>query len=167
VFLEQVQPAHDRVECRVLLLIYPVFVVQLSRAVDRQSDEEAVLCEELAPLIIKQRAVGLKGVGDRLALRVLLLKFDDLAEERYAQQRRLAALPGEADLGDRLILDVLADVFFQHFVTHPPLVLALVQLLLFQIEAVFAVEVADRPDRLGQQVKGPVRLGVFWYLHRR
>ena len=42
----------------------------------------------------------------------------DLAEEGQPHQRRLAALPGEVDLGDLLRLDVLADEMLEHGVAH-------------------------------------------------
>ena len=72
-----------------------------------------LLGEELAPLVVQQRAVGLEGVGDRLAVAgELLLELDGLAEELLARQQRLAALPAELGL-HRLGRDVLAGVGLQ------------------------------------------------------
>jgi hypothetical protein len=47
----------------------------------------------------------------------------------------------------------LADIFLQDIVAHAPLVYAGIQFLLFEIEAVFAIEIADRPDGFRQKMK--------------
>ena len=48
-------------------LVHAVGVVDVRRTVHGQPDEEAVLAEEGAPLLVIERAVGLDGVLDLLA----------------------------------------------------------------------------------------------------
>src|SRR5579884_419551 len=49
--------------------------------------------------------------------------------------------------------DVIPDVGFKHLLRHRPVSLAGIQIFLFEIEAVAAIEVADRPRRLGHHVE--------------
>jgi hypothetical protein len=94
-------------------------VVQGAWTVQAEADQEAVFVKELAPLLIDQRPVRLQRVVDAHAgLAVLLLIGDRLPEEVQPHQRRLAALPGESDLGHALRLDVLARVVLQQVVGH-------------------------------------------------
>ena len=111
-------------------------------------------CEELAPLVVEQRAVGLDRVLELLARApVPLGQLDGAAEEVEAHQRGLAALPGDGDLaGPAATSSSWRDVGLEHVVAHPEPV-ARVERLLRQEEAVLAVEVADRAGRLGQHVE--------------
>ena len=100
----------DPVEGRLALLGDPVVVVDILRTVDAQAHQERVLLEEPRPVLVEQRAVGLKVVLDALAwLRMLLLQRHDLVEELETHQRRLAALPGKHDLVARHARDVIRD----------------------------------------------------------
>ena len=75
-----------------------------------------------------------------------------------------ATLPSDRDLVDLLRLDHLPDVSLQQIVGHPEPV-ARIQHLLRQEEAVLAVQVADRPGRLGHHVeviRGLLRAS-FWH----
>ena len=102
VLAEQLVSAQHLVEGRVALLVDAERVVQLARTVDADADEEACSREQLAPLVGQQRAVGLDRVFDGLVRAPMLLdELDRAAEEVDAHQRRLAALPGDGDLGRR------------------------------------------------------------------
>src|SRR5215471_8616798 len=103
--------------------------------------------------MIKQYAVGLQSVENRLAPGVFLLQLNSFFEEANAQQGRLAALPGEIDLRYGLPPDVLPDIFLQHRIAHPPFAFFGIEFLLFQVKAVFAIEVADGADGLGEHVE--------------
>ena len=152
-FLQQLQAAHDFVERRLLAFVDAIGVVHFRGAIDGEADEEIVRGEEFAPFVVEQRAVGLDGVGNDFTAREFFLERDDFAEKIDAEQGGFAALPGEIDFGDGLAMDVLADVFLQHRVAHAPLVFAGIEIFLFEIETIFAIEVANRPDRFGQDVK--------------
>src|SRR5208282_6212639 len=99
------------------LLVHPVAVVHLSRAVDTHANQKSVVAKKLAPFVIQQYSVCLDRIGDALASRtILLLQLDDPAEKSDPQQRWFAALPGEINLRHILGLDILADVAFEHCV---------------------------------------------------
>ena len=152
--LAQVPPAaHHQVEGALAAAVDAVGVVQLARAVDAQADQEVVLLEERAPVVVEQQAVGLEGVLHGLAgPAVLLDQFDGAPEEVELHQRRLAALPGDGDLRRAVRLQQLADVGLERGLGHAVLVVR-VQRFLGQEEAVGAIDVAGRPARLRQQVE--------------
>ncbi len=151
--LEGCDAAHDFVEGGGAFLVDAVGVVEVAGAVDADADEEVVLLEEVGPFGVEQGGVCLEGVFDGLAVGVLGLEGDGLAEEFDAEQGGLAALPCEADVGRGLGLDVLADVVFEQLGGHAPFAFG-VEGFLFEVEAVLAVEVADGPDGLGHDVEG-------------
>lgn len=80
--------------------------------------QKPVLLEERAPLVIQEDTVGLKGVLDGLPVGVLGLQGGSGAKEVYSEQRRFAALPGEADDRARLCGDVIPDIRFQPLGLH-------------------------------------------------
>ena len=73
-------------------------------------------------------------------------------EEVEPHQRRLAALPRDRDLAVRVSGEQLLQVALQRLVRHSQTVTR-VQRVLGEEEAVRAVEVADRPSWLGQQME--------------
>ena len=151
--LEPVQPGDDAVERRLAALVDAVGVVEFARAVDRDADQEVLCGEELRPLVVDEGAVGLDRVLDDLVgPAVALDEVDHSAEELDTHERRLAALPGDRDLGVAVRLEQLPDVRLQQPVVHPERA-AGVELLLGQEEAVRAVEVADRAGGLPEHVE--------------
>ena len=134
--------------------IHAIEVVQFGGTVNGNPDQEMVLRQELAPAVVQQDAVGLKGVFNSLAVGILVLDGDDFAKKVHAQQSGLAALPGKGNCRRILRGDELRDVRFQHRVGHRPILLLAVKIFLFQIKAVAAVEVANRANGLGHDVKG-------------
>src|SRR6266700_27900 len=74
--------------------------------------------EELAPVVIEQRSIGLERVLNLLAVCVLPLQLDDTLEERNSKECRLTALPRKFDRRQRMRLDVLAYVVLQHLIAH-------------------------------------------------
>ena len=134
-------------------LVDSISIMQLFRTVYGKTDEKFIRRQELAPLVIKQRAVGLEAIVDPLAICVFVLQFDDVLEKWYAEQCGLAALPCKTYFLARLRLDVLADVGVEHGFAHaklPPLFR--VEILLLEVVTVGAVEVADGPMRLGHDM---------------
>ena len=152
--LHRAQAPHDAVEGGLAALVAPVGVVQLRRPVDRDADEEPVLGEELAPVVVEQRGVGLQRVEHPLArCRELPLELDDAGEEVEPHERRLAALEGDHHLVRAAVrLEQAAEVRREHVVGHPEPA-AGVHLLLGQEEAVVAVEVAHGTGGLGHEVE--------------
>jgi hypothetical protein len=62
-------------------------------------------------------------------------------------------VPDELDDRRRLRLDVLADVSHEHLVGPPAALAPAKESALLQVEAVVALDVAHRPDGLGQDVE--------------
>ncbi len=94
-------------------------VVQFARTIEAEADIEILFAEKFAPLVVDRRAVGLNTIDDLFILRqVFFLQFDGFAEEIDAKQRRLAAVPREADDFSGRRLDMLDDVAFESFVVQ-------------------------------------------------
>ena len=160
VFDQEAAAVHDLVERRPAAFVHAVAVVGITRTVEADADEEIVLFEKGRPGVVDQHAVGLEGIAHGLAGRaVFLLEFDRAAEEVQPQQRGLAALPGEVYRRHLLRFDILADVCVERLVAHAPVGFARFrkEVFLVQVEAVVAIEVAQRPDGLGHHVKGDGR----------
>ena len=151
---EQPHPPHHRLERRLAFLIHPISVMQMFRPVDREADQKIMPLKKPAPLVIQQRPIGLKGILDRLPIRILLLIGHDALEEFHAHQRRLAPLPGKGDLRHILGRNILLHIPLQHVLRHPPIRFVRIQLLLFQVKTIFAIQIANRPDGLGHHMEG-------------
>ena len=129
--------------------------MQAGRTVDADPNQELMLGQERTPLVIQQRSVGLDGVGNLPTVREGRLEFHHPAEELETRQGRFSPLPGEPDDRYILSLDVLSDELPQHLVGHLEPPVPVEQLLLLEVEAVRAVQIADRPDRLRHHTKRP------------
>ncbi len=117
-----------------------------------------MLLEERAPFVIEERAVGLQIVFDSLVgLLVFLLQLDDLAEKVQSQEGWFTALPGKDHFAAVLPLDVLADMSLEDFVGNAELAGTVEEILLVEIIAVGAVQIADGSDGLDHRVIGRVR----------
>ena len=152
VLLQHAQAAYDLVESRRSAFVDAVGVVQLARTIDADADQEVVFFEELAPLVVQQRTVGLHGVLKSHAwFAILLLVLDGFAVEIDPHQGRFASLPGHRDLVAAVGLDQLADIGFEGLFRHAEFAIGIEQLLV-QEEAVRTGQVASRPAGLGEDV---------------
>lgn len=96
---------------------------------------------------------GLEGVVDYASVAIILLQLDNMFEERYAQKRRLAALPGKAHVFTWLRPDILANICIENIIGHAKVATAFrVKVLLLEVIAVSAVEVANRPMGFGHDM---------------
>ena len=59
VLLQQFQPLHDTSKGSLAVSILPVYVVQVLRTVDAESDAELMVMEKATPVISEQRTIGL------------------------------------------------------------------------------------------------------------
>src|SRR5690606_14152559 len=116
--------------------------------------QEPVGRQELPPLAIEQYAVCLESVMNRPPVGESFLQRDRAPKEIHPHQRRLAPLPCEVNLRRVLTLDDLTNVRLQHLVAHAEPRRRGDNGLLLQIEAVLAIQVADRPAGLGHQMEG-------------
>jgi len=153
-FFERLQAGHHPGEGRLAALVHAVGVVQVGRAVDADADQKMLGGEKFAPFVIEQNAVGLEGVFNGLIPGMLRLEFDHGAEEAYAKQRGLAALPRKTDDRTRLRCDVVAHIGLKHLRFHPPAAGVSIEEFLFEIETVATVQIAARTNGLGEQMEG-------------
>ena len=117
--LQPLEGPQDAAKGPLSLAVDPIAVMQMTRAIQAQANEELLSVQKLTPGVIEQEAVGLEGVADaRARWAVLLLERDDPLEEFHSHQGRLAPLPGEADLRGRRGDNVLLDEALQHVLGH-------------------------------------------------
>ncbi len=148
--------AHRQPVRRLPPFIHPIGVVQLGGSVQAQADVKTLGRQKASPFLVDEHAVGLHAVLDHPPGRlVLALQVDGLPVEVHAQQRRLAAMPGEADFRAAGRGDVLDDVLLQHRVGHAGRAVVGIQFRLVQVVAVLAVEITDCSRRLGEDLKIP------------
>ncbi|MNQ70756.1 hypothetical protein D3C85_854010 [compost metagenome] len=150
---QQCKAAHDIVETGPAALVRPIEVMDLAWSVKAEADHESLTGKKVAPLIIKQGAVGLQGIAYDLASGELALVVDRTLEKVEAQQRRFATLPGELHFRTALRCDIALHISTQHIIGHPEAFARRKQLFFFQIEAIAAIEITNRPDRLGHEVQ--------------
>src|ERR1700712_4055229 len=93
--LAQLPPSlHHAIEGTLSAAVDPVGVVDFARTIDAKANQEIVLLEKGAPVIVEKDAVGLEGVLDSLLWPAVLFDdFDGAPEEVELHQRRFAALP--------------------------------------------------------------------------
>ena len=84
---------------------------------------------------------------------MLFLQRNDFLKIIEAERGRLAAVPGDIDHRPRRGFDLLDDVALEHLVAHPEGVAFGIEKFFFEVIAVAAIEVADRPDRLRHYLK--------------
>ena len=129
--------------------VEPVGVVIWFGTVDRDTDEHVVGLEELCPLLVDQRAIGLHRVDDMLpGTAIAFAQLDEGAEEWQAAQGRLTALPEHSHLAVGTGGQIFGDICGQRLLVHL-LSLGGVKQFLGQEEAILAVEVACRAGGLG------------------
>ena len=155
---EHVQPLHHLVEGRPPGPVAPIAVVYPARPVDADADQEMLARKECAPVVVEQHAIGLEGVLDAHPFgTMMLLQRHRPLEEVDAKQGRLAALPGKHDLalaGCHRRRDQVAHIALQHRVGHTEAFFVRIELLLLEVVAIGAIDVAARPDGLGHHVEG-------------
>ena len=135
-----------------------VVVVEGLRPVDGEAYEEMVFGKKLAPLVVKQRAVGLQTVGYLPPLSITSLQRDSLAVEGERSQRGFSTVPGEEHLGRGLRLDVFFGESFEELFGHEAPLFPLMggrmtEVGRWQIIAILASKVAFCPHGLEHHVE--------------
>src|SRR5208337_912297 len=92
-----------------------------------------------------------------ISLFILPLQLHNLLEKFQSQQGRLATLPRKNHFAAVLPLDVLANVGFQDFVGDAKFAVAAEEVLLVEIVAVGAIQIADGPDGFDHRVVSATR----------
>ena len=152
VFLQQLYPLHHTQEGALSGGGAAVFVVYLLRTVDRDPHQPMVVAQEAAPFVGEHSAVGLQRVVYMMSLRILLLQLHGLFKEVERAQRGLSAMPHKHHPLGGGGADILADIALEGGVAHPGAVFAVVERLLFQIVAIFTMEIALRAGGFGHDI---------------
>ena len=118
VFLQQFNTPHDFVKGRLTTPRAAILVVELLRAVDADADKPMVVVEESAPLIGKQRTVGLQTVLDNASARVLTLQCQGTLVEADGAHQGFTAVPSEEHLWLCLRLNILTNEGFECGIAH-------------------------------------------------
>jgi len=151
---QKFEAAQGLTMCRFVASGQTISVMKLLRAVETEADAESFRRQEFTPLLIEQDAVCLHAVEDAFAVgRMLALQCNDLFEIVQAEQRGLSAVPGECDRGSASRGDMLNDVFLQQSVGHAQRINAGVKRLFWDVIAVVARQIAERPDRFDKDLK--------------
>jgi len=94
--------------------------VEAGRSVKAEADQEAPLFEKPAPVIVQERSIGLKGVGDpHPRSGISLLEAYGSFEKIHAHEEGLPSLPGEDDLRNRLGPNVVPGEGLESLIGHP------------------------------------------------
>jgi len=112
-------PAHCLPVSRLCALGDAVPIVHFLWAIETEPYAEALSGQETAPIVIKERPVGLYSVRDVLARGlVLALQLDNLAKVVQPQNGRFTPVPGEVDHRTGGSLNVLDNVRLEDVVRH-------------------------------------------------
>jgi len=156
IFMEEFSRIPDPVKGWFASLGHPMHVVQFPRPVDAQTDQEIMVPEKFAPIIVQKGTVGLQIVLNGPSAHIFSFKGNNPFKIVKPAEGRLATLPGKDYLVMVLLLDILPDKFFQNGVSHPPVVGGGQEIFFVKIEAIGAVEIAHRPGRFCHHVKSQV-----------
>jgi len=123
------------------------------QAIDGKSDEKLVARQKLAPA--SSSSVPLVWNALSTVLPFAYCFCNATTRSKNGIPAALAhRLPGKADMVIRLRLNVLTNVGFEHIIRHAEFApTACVEIFLFQVVAVGAIEIADCAMRLGHDVK--------------
>ncbi len=153
VLLQESCGTQHLVECRSASFIHAIGIVHGLRAIQTQPNQEVVLAEKLAPVVIQEDAIGLHRMPDCDAwTRVVCDVVHRALEKVQSHQGGFTALPGDSDFGDTLRFDHLADVGFERLVAHAKAAVG-VELLLGEEKAVGAIQVAGCAGWFAQNMK--------------
>jgi len=156
--LKYPQTSHHRIKGRTPRAIDSVSVMYIPRSVETNPDKKIIVSQKLAPIVVKKRSVGLQRIRDPHALRrILLLKRDYPSEVVHSKHCWLPALPRKVHFGPTRFgrrFDHLTDIGIENIVRHTKFFLIRKHFFLLEIIAIFAVNIAPRPNGFGHNVKG-------------
>ena len=148
-FLQVSPPSNHHRVCAAATLIQSVGIVQRLRPVNRHTNQDVVLGQELRPVAVDQSGVGLNRVDNALrGAAVILAQLDGTSEKVESAQGGLATLPQHRHLAVSAGGQELCDVSLQRVLAHA-LARHVVEQFLRQEEAVLTVEVARRTSGFG------------------
>ena len=117
--LQQPRSPHHFLERRCTTFIYTVGIVHGLWTIQTQPDQEVMLVEKPAPIIIQEDAIGLHGMLNVDAgARIGMYKVHCAIEKVESHQSWFAPLPGYRDFRSTLRFEQLANICFEGLVTH-------------------------------------------------
>jgi hypothetical protein len=138
------------------------------RTVEANANGKPFCRQKATPLLVKKRSICLNAIHDAPVGRtVLALKGHDLVKIVQPQQARFPTVPGKADGWIGASINVLDNVLFQDVVWHPKRFALWIQVHLFQIVTVVTVQIADRANWFGKDLKLPRssgHIGIFFFV---
>ena len=151
---EEFDTAHHLSPCSASRARESVAIVHLFRAVDGDTHQKLVFCQETTPIVGEQGAVGLQSVLNLLVRRVLLLQCQRFFVESARAHQRFSAVPREEHAVSGLNGDVIVNVSLERLVAHLLFGRFGVEFLLFEVITISTVQVAGRTGGLGHDVYG-------------
>ena len=151
--VENVYAPANASPCGFVLRSAAIGVVNFLRSVDADSDKPMLIVEETRPFLSNKGAVGLQGVGDDVSVGIFLLKLDSVLIERKRTHHCLASVPCEKHLVGGLSRDVLTRELLEQLFAHQMTPLIGIKLLLGEIVAVVASQIAASAHRLQHHIE--------------
>jgi hypothetical protein len=160
VLSQQLVPVHDLPVGGFVAFGYAVSIVDFLRAVQTETDGEALHRKKPAPVLIEQDTICLQAIYDALVTGPMFsLQLHDLFKVVLPQEQRLPAMPRK---GNRLTgggIYVLDNVLLEEVVGHAERLALGIEVLLFQIVAILTVQIAARAGGLDKHLKIPGSFG--------
>jgi len=149
-------PTHRLLVGWILGLGNAVPIVHFLRTVQAKPHGKALCRQEAAPLLIEEGTVGLHTVGDAPVRGLMLaLQRHNLAKVVQPQDGRFHTMPGKAYHRTGGSVDVLDNVLLQDAVGHAKRLALWIEVFLLQVVTIVTLQVADRANRFGKNLKFP------------
>jgi len=105
--------------------------------------EKIVFSKEFTPDLIEQDTIGLKSILDLLPIGIALLERDHFLKIINTQKGWFATLPGKMHRSSSLGFYLLPDVGFQEIRAQFEINVFRIEMLLFEIKTIGAIEIAE------------------------
>ena len=151
-FFEQMNAFHNLHKSGLTTFVATILVVKLLRAIDRNTHQKIVFFEKFAPGIVEQSSVGLNYVVNFTSASVFFLKFEGFFVEANRTQQSFATMPGKKYFVLCLRINVLFGEFFEECIAHQLALGRRIEIFLFEIITIFALQIAGRSYRLQHHI---------------
>jgi hypothetical protein len=128
--------------------------MHLLRPVEAKAYGKALRRQKMTPVLIEESTIGLDAVGDALVTGLMfVLKRHDLAKVVQPQEDWFTTMPGKVDYWTGGCGNMLDNVFLQDGVRHAKQLVFWIEILFLQVVTIVTVQVADRANGLGKNLK--------------
>jgi hypothetical protein len=154
ILLQEIIPMHRFLVGGVLIPSDPVPIMHLLRPVEAKAYGKALCRQETTPILIEESTVCLDAVSDALVTGLMLaLQRHDLAKVVKPQEDWFTTMPGKVDHQTGGCGNMLDNVFLQDGVRHAKQLVFWIEILFLQVVTIVTVQVADRANGLGKNLK--------------